>query len=359
MMTLEEEIISNYKTPGHPTAFANPQTLYEFYNRQIPIKKINNILSKIESHTLHKEFKKGIRNISYSRFKRYQFQLDLCEIQKISKYNNNFRYLLNVIDCFTRYAFVRAIKEKTANSVLTAFKSILSEAKEKPYMIVCDKGAEFNNKLFKKYCVENNIKIILPQASTHAAYIERFNRTLQRLLYKYMTEYETFKFIDNLQEIVRSYNTRFHRMIGMTPEEAENSLEASLSINNEIAKREQKIKKQKTELKPGEHVRIAKQKGIFSRGYDEQAQTEIFKIKHIDNKKQKPLHHLTDYQGTEDIIGGFYKNEIAPVSTDIFRIEKILKRKKINGKLFLYVKWKGYDSKYNSWINEDDIVETY
>jgi hypothetical protein len=226
-------------------------------------------------------------------------------------------------------------------------------------MIVCDKGAEFNNKLFKKYCDDNDIKIILPQASTHAAYIERFNRTLQTLLYKFMTEYETYRFIDKLPDIVETYNKRFHRMIQMTPSQAESMPDVSLFINDLIAKRELKLKKRKPHLKINQDVRIAKQKGKFSRGYDEQAQAELFKIKEIDINKRIPLYHLTDHQQTEDILGGFYENEITPVSSDIFRIEKIIKRKRINGRNLLFVKWKGYGDKYNSWIDESDITDEF
>jgi len=84
-----------------------------------------------------------------------------------------------VIDCFTRYAFVRPLKSKKSAEVLAAFKDILIEAKQKPYIIVCDKGTEFVNETFKRFCQSEDIKLVLPETNTHAAYIERFNRTFQ------------------------------------------------------------------------------------------------------------------------------------------------------------------------------------
>jgi hypothetical protein len=355
MMNIREEIIRNYKTPGHPTAFSNPYTVYKFYNRTVPLKHVKQLLSSIESHTLHGEFHKGVRNISYARFKRYQFQIDLCEIQSLSTYNNGFRYLLNVIDCFTRYAFVRPLKNKLAGTVLQAFVDILDEAVEKPYMIVCDKGVEFNNNLFKTFCTDNNIRLIFPQASTHAAYIERFNRTIQKLIYKYMTEFKTNHFIDKLSDIVKTYNNRFHRMIKMTPTEAETLPEASLQINNLISKREVKVNRRIPTLNAGQNVRISKERNVFTRGYEQQARDEIFNVKQINNDKRIPLYHLQDRHETEDILGGFYSNEIRSTAVNVFKIETILQRKVLHGQTYLLVKWVGYDPAYNSWINERDV----
>jgi len=108
--------------------------------------------------------------------------------------------------------------------VLAAFKDILIEAEEKPYMIVCDKGTEFTNNSFKQFCASENIKLVLPEANTHAAYVERFNRTFQTLVRKFCTENETYRYIEYVQDLVKSYNLRKHRMIGMSPYEAEKTL---------------------------------------------------------------------------------------------------------------------------------------
>jgi len=240
---LEKEIVSRYKTPGDPLAFSSAQNIYNYLNQEVPLETINKILSTIESHTLHKEFHEGERNKSYARFKRYQFQIDLCFIIDLAQYNDNIKYFLTVIDCFTRYAFVRPLKVKRGNEVLNAFRDILLEADQKPYMIVCDKGTEFTNQSFKQFCANENIKLVLPETNTHAAYVERFNRTFQTLIRKFCTENETHRYVDYVQDLVKSYNLRKHRMIGMSPYEAEKNPRAALIINNIIAKQEKLIKK--------------------------------------------------------------------------------------------------------------------
>lgn len=354
-----DDLKMNYKNPGHPIAFSGVNKIYEFYNGALTIKQIKEILSGIESYTLHREYHKNTRNTTYAYFKRYQFQMDLVEIQALSKFNDGVRYLLNVIDIFTRYAFVRPLINKEAHTVLDAFKSVLNEAENPPHILVVDKGAEFSNKLFEKFCSQNNIKLINPKASTHAAFVERFNRTLQTLIYKYMTEKETNRFIDQLQDLVSTYNNRKHRMIGITPKQAENDPENHLNINLMFQKREEKILKKKPNLSVNSFVRIAKQKGKFSRGYNEQSNQEIFKIYKINLKKKIPLYYLKTYNEGETISGGFYEFELTPVKTDTFRVERVLKKRKFQGKNQLFVKWKGFSDEYNEWIDQSDVEQEF
>jgi len=355
---LEEEIVARYKEAGNPAAFSSAYNVYNQLNGEVPLKTIKEILSTVESHSLHKEFHNGQRNKSYSRFKRYQFQIDLCFIIDLAPFNDNIKYFLTVIDCFTRYAFVRPLKLKKSDEVLQAFKDVLVEAEEKPLMIVCDKGTEFTNKSFSNFCESEGIKLILPQANTHAAYVERFNRTFQTLVRKFCTEFETNRYLENVQDLVKSYNLRKHRMIGMSPFEAERNPEAALVLNKLISKQEAEIKKRVPDLKVGSYVRISKSKNKFSRGYDIQSQREIFKIKSIDTKKRKPLYHLTDYNGDEDIQGGFYRFEITPVNISTFRIEKVLRRRRDkDGKKFALVKWLGYSDAHNQWIPEEELKD--
>jgi len=356
---LEEDLKLNYTEPGHPIAFSGITNVYNYYKGRIPLDRIKYILSGKESYSLHREFHKNKRNISFSRFKRYQFQMDLVEIQNLAEKNDGVRYLFNVIDTFTRYAFVRPLQDKKGSTVVKAFKSILIEAEDKPFMIVMDRGTEFNNEQFKRLCQTLNIKLINPSASTHAAFVERFNRTLQNIIYKYMTENETNRFIDMLPELVKTYNTRYHRIIKMSPEDAERDPENALRINEEISKADEKLKRKKPLYKIGDYVRIAKQKGKFSRGYNEQTTHEIFKIDRIDVAKKIPLYHLVEYNGREQIMGGFYEFELTPVNTEIFRIERIIRRRRFQGKNQLYVKWKGFSDQYNEWINEDQIERNF
>jgi transposase InsO family protein len=348
----------NYRNPSHPIAFSGVNNIYKYYKGILKVSDIERLLASVESYTLRREYKNLRRNPSYTHFKRYQFQADLIDIQKLNNWNDNVRYLFAVIDTFTRKAWVRPCIDKTADSILIAFKSILNETGRNPVTLVTDRGSELKNNKFILFCKKSNIKFSHNFTSVHAAYIERFNRTFQNLIYKFLSQFETRRYIDNLQDFVNSYNNREHRMIGMSPQAAEleeNHEKVSLMMN----KYHETIKKEKPKYQINQLVRIALQKGVFHRGYNEQSNFEVFNIYNVKNTLPKPLYLLETYDKKDKIIGGFYAHEIMPVNSDIFKVEKVIKQKNLRGKLQYFVKWKGYDNTHNSWINAEDITEVF
>jgi len=365
-----DDLKRSYLTPGHPIAFSGVGTLLKYYAPHLNLQDIESVLSQIESYTLHKEFHKQTRNPSYSHYRRYQFQIDLVDIQSLAEYNDGVKYLLTCIDTFTRYAFARPLLSKESKPVLDAFKSILREAGEPPKMVVLDRGTEFHNELFKKYCQDNNIHLFTPDTSIHGAYIERFNRTLQGIIYRYMTENETRRYLtyrDNLTneeqpllyKFLQSYNHRVHRMIGTTPYLAETKPEVHVEMRKKMQKYYEKIRPRVAKFNIGDTVRIQRLKGKFDRGYNERANQEIFRIFNIKTNLKIPLYELTDYSGRELIKGRFYQHELVKVSGDVFRIEKVIKKRKYRGKDQLFVKWKGFSNDSNSWIDADQVSQVF
>ena len=356
---------ANYKKPGHPLAFSGLQNVYNYFKGRLKLSSIKTALAEIESYTLQREFHAGQRNPSYSHFKRYRFEADLIDVQALAQYNDGVNYLLTCIDTWSRYAFVRPLPSKHGKIVLEAFVSILQEAVTKPKNLSCDRGTEWINNEFKTFCLANGINLYAPDTSIHAAYIERFNRTFQNIVYSYMTEHETNRFISKsmpdgsvlslLPMFVKTYNNRKHRMIGVTPYEAETRPELEIDIQKRLNAYHGKIKNQKPKLNVGDYVRIAKIKGKFSRGYNEQASQEIFKIHRVKTNLKIPLYELSNYRGDEIIKGSFYDFELVKVEGDTFRIEKVVKKRKYRGKNQLLVKWKGFDDSYNSWIDAAGI----
>ena len=98
------------------------------------------------------------------------------------------------------------------------------------------------------------------------------------------------------------------------------------------------------------HVRISKYKNIFAKEYTPNWSEEIFIVSRINNTV--PWTYVISDMNGEDITGSFYEKELQSTNQQIFRIEKIIKRKGNK----LYVKWKGYDNSFNSWINKKDIL---
>ena len=72
---------------------------------------------------------------------------DLAEMKSLSSKNKNVEYVLCVIDIFTRYAWVKPLKDKKDKTVINAFIEIVNESNRKPNKIWIDQRREFHNKL--------------------------------------------------------------------------------------------------------------------------------------------------------------------------------------------------------------------
>ena len=103
-------------------------------------------------------------------------------------------------------------------------------------------------------------------------------------------------------------------------------------------------------FKVGDHVRISKYKNVFAKGYTPNWSEEFFFIKKI--KNEVPWTYFIDDLNGEEITETFYEKELEKIDQQEFRIEKVIKKKSDK----LYVKWKGYDNSFNSWVDKKDLV---
>ena len=84
----------------------------------------------------------------HSAFKDNIWGADLADMQLISKFNKGFRFLLCVIDIFSKYAWVVPLKDKKGISTVNAFQKILKQSNRKPNKIWVDRGSVFYNNSF-------------------------------------------------------------------------------------------------------------------------------------------------------------------------------------------------------------------
>ena len=170
-------------------------------------------------------------------------------------------------------------------------------------------------------------------------------------MWRYFSYANTHRYLDVLDELVTGYNHTYHRSIKTLPA-AVNVRNAHVIWDRLYPERQSKVT---FKFKVGDRVRITKKKGVFDKGYTERWTEEIFKIKRR-IARRPPVYTITEYDGTP-ITGTFYEQELQKVTTDeLFRVEKVLKRRGRNRRTRqVLVKWKGYPSKYNSWIRESDL----
>ena len=108
-------------------------------------------------------------------------------MQLLSKYNKGIRFLLCVIDTFSKYAWVIPVIDKKGISIVRAFQIILKQSNRKPNKIWVDKGSDFYNASFKKWLRDNNIVMYSTHNEGKFVVAERFIRTLKNKIYKYIT----------------------------------------------------------------------------------------------------------------------------------------------------------------------------
>ena len=101
----------------------------------------------------------------------------------------------------------------------------------------------------------------------------------------------------------------------------------------------------------GYRVRISNYKNIFAKGYTPNWSEEVFVIKKV-KSTVRWTYVINDLNG-EEIMGTFYEKELQKTSQEEFRIEKVIKRKRDK----MYVKWKGYDNSFNSWIDKKNLIK--
>jgi len=336
-----------YLTARSPGSFGSMLNLQRYSGRSK--RAVRDYLSKQDAYTLHKP-----RRIRFPRRKTYSkgiadlYQIDLVDLSSLSPFNDGTRYLLTCIDVFSKRAWAVPVRTKSGRDVADAFERILTD--RKCNMVQSDKGTEFLNSTFQSMLRRHAIHFYTSEnEDLKAAVVERFNRTLKTKMFRYFTHASTRRYVDVLDDLLHSYNNTYHRTIGMAP------MEVGPHNEDEVRARlyPLKPKSYKWKYDVGDRVRITIQRQPFRKGYVGDWSEEIFEI--LSRLPTVPVtYELRDLAG-ETIKGKFYEDEIQKVTKandERFDIDRILKTRKRAGKIEYLVSWKGYPSKFNSWVSE-------
>ena len=154
---------------------------------------------------------------------------DLIDKSSLSKYNNNYKFILTVIDIFTKYAWAIPLKNKSGLSITIGFKIALSENPQggsesrKPEKLWVDRGSELSNKTIKSLLKEYERKLYSTYSDLKAVFIERFKRTLLHIINKPVFINGDGNWVKLLNDAVITYNNNTHSTINMTPVDASNN----------------------------------------------------------------------------------------------------------------------------------------
>lgn len=279
------------------------------------------------------------------------WQADLMDMQSVSKRNNNCKFILVVIDAFSKFVWALPILRKTKDIVSTAFKTILGKGRV-PLNLQTDNGTEFYNNSFKKIMDLYKINHYSTYSTKKASIVERVIRTLKCKLYKEFSMKGNCKWNDStLQNIVHEYNHSYHSTIKCCPSEVdETNKEKILNIFVKKANSLSVLKK-KPKFKINQFVRISKSKGVFDKKFTPNWSPEIFRIFKVQNTI--PYTYLLKDSKNHPILGSFYEEELQKTNhPENYLIEKIIRKSKHK----LYVKWLGLPTSENCWIKKNDIL---
>ena len=332
--------------------------------------EVKQFLETSDPYTLHYTPKKRYERLPILAAKpSLILSSDLGDLSSLAKFNNGYKYVLIVIDIFSRLLQVRPLKKKSGDEVSKALESIFNDPRTgRVRAIHCDRGTEYYNHKVKSVLKQFHVKLYSSHSQEiKASHAERVLQTLKKIIYKYLTLKQTFKYIDVLQNLVRKYNATPHRSLkrGQTPNRVHtltnlrdirkqfNLMYRPLSIKSAA------ITKKPHSFKPGDCVRIADDSHSkeFYKGYLPRFKEEYFTVNSVIGTGRVPVYTLKDLNG--DVVEGkFYGDELITVKQPTNGIYKFrIIRSKGRGELKKYfVEWVGYPQSFNSWVSETDLV---
>ena len=286
---------------------------------------MSNDWSQQLAEELHKPITRNFRKrrvISYGIDKIWTG--DLVEIQKFSKWNKGIKYLLTVIDVFSKYGWIVPLKDKKTESVSLTFDTLFKKCKRKPEMLWTDKGSEFISKHFKEFLKKNKIKLYHTENEEKSSIFERWNKTMKDKMWKMFSANNSTVFWDKLDKLVDNYNNTYHSSIEMTPTEAskkENEKQVFANLYDDLIY----LKPKNPKFSIGDKVRLSKYKRkVFDKGYTPNWTEEVFVVDEI--LLTKPVtYKIVDLLG-EKVKGSFYEKELQKAKQQTFRIEKVVRR---------------------------------
>lgn len=361
----ENSIIKNllssiYYNPSKPGSYGGALNLYREAVKLNPSLTLNDVKDWLQGelvYTLHRKARRKFkRNRVVAEHINENFQADLIDMIEYEKMNDGYKYILTVIDVFSKTAYALPLKLKTANKVAVGMEEVLKNAV--PFKLQTDQGLEFKNTIFNKLMKNYEINhFFTKNKEIKCSVVERFNQTLIKKIMKHFTKTGKKRYIDVLQNLVNTYNNTHHSAIKMSPNEVTEFNEKRVFKNlfGFTSKREMLRSYKSPKLNVGDKVRRKYVIGPLERGYYPNWTDKIFTVEKAVKNFNKPLYIIKDSSG-EVINQRFYPEEIQKIKdTNIYRVDEILSEKTVRGKKYYKVSWLNHPSTENSWVSADDL----
>jgi hypothetical protein len=248
------------------------------------------------------------------------------------------------------------LKNKTSESIANAFSKVVVNSGRKPGKLFTD--LEFKSKKVMKVLSDMEIHLYHTGSPLKASIAERMIRTLRKRLGRFFTLRSSYRYIDDLQSFVDSYNRTVHTSIKMRPVDV-NLKTQNIALNNLYSGIEKNTSGYLSTFNKGDTVRIQALKSIVAKEYYESWSRETFNVYRVHNKTKPIMYTLKDFNG-EEISGRFYKEELIGVEVDkdaTYSIEKIISSKGKGKNEKVLVRWTGWGPAFDSYIYKRDLIK--
>ena len=281
--------------------------------------------------------------------------MDLASMENIADDNKGFKFILCIIDVFSKYAWCIPLKNKSSSTVLDAVKKVVIDSGRIPTKIWVDQGSEFYNKLFQTWIKSKKITMYSTYGESKSVVAERFIRTIRTNIERLITETKSRDWVGNLDMLVDNYNNTKHSTIRMTPTEASKP-ENEITVFNNLNLKPKRKEIKKAKFKVGDQVRISKIKKTFEKGFKHNWTFEVFTIEKV--LDTEPItYKIVDFDN-EPVEGSFYSEELQKTDVpDHYEVEEILETRKVGKKKEYLIKFLGWPAKFNLWVGEDQISD--
>lgn len=299
--------------PSSTASFAPPYKLYLAARKIDPFLTLTEVkkwLSRQPAYTLYR--------VNHSKFKRrkvlvrgmqWQYQADLMDMHNLARENDKNKFLLTVIDCFSRLATAVPIKSKHAVNVVEGMKKAF-ETLGVPRKLQTDEGKEFYNNLMKNYLRKNRVILFSTDQELKAQIVERFNRTIRDKIKKYMRSVHSLRYVDALPALLHSYNNSKHRSLkGFAPAEVCKSNEREVFEKQYGSYLREKAKLHKFHV--GDKVRAFKRKFQFIKDLPTFEEDILEVIECIPSNP--PTYKLKRLSNNYVIPGVYYENQLQKI----------------------------------------------
>ncbi|KAL3087187.1 hypothetical protein niasHS_005426 [Heterodera schachtii] len=294
-----------YNDPSSPAAFAGVSRLLEEAKKRISDVQRSDVVNYLEGHRTYTLLRP--RRVHFPRSKTVaagfmtDVQVDLADLQSLSRHNKGYRYLLVAVDVLSKRLFVVPLRSKRADEMLLAFNQLVEQMPMTPHRVFTDKGTEFRNRALKEFFEEHDIAKHEPvHSAVKASVAERAIRNVKQRLYRYFAQKETLNWIDVVQRIADGINRAPSRVHGMRPIDVNfsNAQKVWHTIYGDMYSSMRKLEK-RTRFKENDYVRMSREKGQFEKGYLPNYGDEILEIDDVLRHVNPVRYKLRDEKGEQ------------------------------------------------------------